>query len=126
MPGRVADASVLTALAFAEPGAQEAAESLGDYDLYEPTLLRYELASIARKKIIQYPGQREGLLRGLEAMLDIDIQWVEPDQRQVIEMALRSGLSTYDASYLLVAQAMALQLVTNDRRMRTAADSIRL
>ena len=126
MAGRVADASLLAAVAFGEPEAADAAALIGDADLYEPTLLGYELASIARKKISNYPDQRDGLLRGLEAILSLDIKWVEPDFLQVIDLALESGLSTYDASYMHLARTMALPLVTFDRRMRVAADALGL
>ena len=126
MPGKVADASVLAAVAFGEPEATDAAALIGDADLYEPTLLRYELASVARKKVSVYPDQRDGLLRGLEAFLSLDIKWVEPDHLQIIDLALKSGLSTYDASYLHLARALALPLVTHDRRMRVAAEALGL
>lgn len=53
MPGKVADASVLGAVVFGEPRATETRLLLAGADLYEPALLAYELASIARKK---YPG----------------------------------------------------------------------
>lgn len=55
MPGKVADASVLGAVVFGEPRAAEARSLLAGADLYEPVLLAYELASIARKKIGIYP-----------------------------------------------------------------------
>ena len=126
MPGKVADASLLAAVAFGEPEAADAAVLIGDADLYEPTLLGYELASIARKKVSDYPDQRDGLLRGLEAILSLDIKWVEPDHLQVIDLALESGLSTYDASYLHLARSLALPLVTFDRRMRVAAEALGL
>ena len=124
MPGKVADASLLAAVAFGEPEASAAAALIGDADLYEPALLGYEMASIARKKVSNYPDQRDGLLRGLEAMLSLDMHWVEPDHRQVIELALESGVSTYDASYLHLARALAIPLVTYDRRMRVAAEAL--
>ncbi len=39
MPARVVDASVVAAIAFAEPRAQEALALLGTDDLYAPSLL---------------------------------------------------------------------------------------
>lgn len=126
MPGKVADASLLAAVAFGEPEAALATALIGDADLYEPTLLGYELASIARKKISNYPEQRDGLLRGLLAILSLDMQLVEPDLQRVVELALESGLSTYDASYLRIAWSLALPLVTYDRRMRVAAEALGL
>lgn len=124
MPGKVADSSLLAAVAFGEPEAAEAAASIGDSDLYEPTLLRYELFSIARKKVSNHPEQRSGLLRGLRAILSLDMRWVEPNHQQVVELALESELSTYDVSYLYIARELALPLVTYDPWMRVAAGDL--
>ena len=126
MPAKVADASLLAAVAFGEPEAADAVVLIGDADLYEPILLRYEMASIARKKAASYPNQRAGLLRGLEAILNLDIKWVEPDHLEVVGLALEYGLSTYDASYLNLARTLALPLVTYDRKMRITAEALGL
>ena len=91
MPGKVADASVLAAVAFGEPQAAAAVALIGDGDLCEPILLGYELASLARKQISDHPEQRDGLMRGLLAVLGLEIHWVAPDHQQIIELALESG-----------------------------------
>lgn len=114
---RVADASVLAAMLFQEPRAEEAHTLLEGAELYEPTLLPYELASIARKKIVRYPEQREALLESLELGLQMDVRWVEVDHAAVVIMALDRGLSTYDAAYLYVADLIRGPLVTFDARL---------
>ena len=119
MPGRVADASVLGSLIFNEPRATEAATLLNGSDLYAPTLLTYELASVARKKILLYPEQREALLQALEIALELDIGWVDVDQPAAVALALETGLTTYDASYLYVSRHLDLPLVTFDERLGT-------
>ena len=48
----VVDASVLAALAFREDRAAEARTLLDGAELYAPSLLAYELVSIARQKIV--------------------------------------------------------------------------
>jgi len=58
MPARVADASVVAAIAFGEPRAMEAARLLSDAALFAPNLLPYELASVAWKKVRERPRQR--------------------------------------------------------------------
>ena len=77
MPGKVADASVLGAVVFGEPRAAEARSLLVGADLYEPVLLAYELASIARKKIGIYPEQKDIILLASEESLNMEINWVE-------------------------------------------------
>ncbi len=121
MPDRVADASVLGAIAFGESRGEEAVSLLESADLYEPSLLAYELSSIARSKIREDPEQRDSILRGLELMLDWDFAWMNIDQLQVVDLALETGLSTYDASYLYVARTLGLPLVTFDRRLQAVA-----
>ncbi len=120
MVGKVADASTLGAVVFGEPRSDEALTLLDSADLYEPALLRYELASIARKKIVRYPEQQHLLLRALEMALALDMTWVEVDYPQVVALALETGLTTYDASYLYVARALGLDLVTFDERLQSA------
>jgi len=77
MPGKVADASVLGAVVFGEPRAAEARSLLAGADLYEPVLLAYELASIARKKIGIYPEQKDIILLASEESVNMEINWVE-------------------------------------------------
>ncbi|MCI0779432.1 MAG: type II toxin-antitoxin system VapC family toxin, partial [Chloroflexi bacterium] len=80
MAASVADASVLAALLFDEPRRAEAEELLADADLFEPTLLPYELASVARKKIRLDPEQEEPVLRALELLAEVPFRWVVVDQ----------------------------------------------
>ncbi|MFQ6029538.1 MAG: type II toxin-antitoxin system VapC family toxin [Dehalococcoidia bacterium] len=120
MPGKVVDASVLGALIFNEPRAAEAASLLNDSDLYAPTLLAYELASVARKKILLYPEQREALLQALEIALALDITWVEVDHPAVARLALETNLTTYDASYLYLSRHLNFPLATFDERLGAA------
>ena len=123
MPAKVADASLLGAVVFDEPRATEARSMLAGADLYEPALLAYELASIARKKIGTSPDQKEALLQALEESLNMEINWVEIHHPAVVELALETGLTTYDASYLYLAKNLGLSLVTFDRQLSAFAPS---
>jgi len=58
MPGKVGDASVIGALIFGEPSAGRARSLLRGSEIYAPPLLSYDVASIALKKVLRYPGQR--------------------------------------------------------------------
>ena len=117
MPGSVADASVLAAMFFLEPRRAEAAGLLSEATLYEPPLLAFEMASVARKKIRQQPGLSDGLLRALRTALAADIQWIDLDQVEVVRLALQTGLTTYDASYLYLARSLRVPLLTFDERL---------
>ena len=119
MPGKVADASVLGALVFGEARAEEAAALLAEEPLYEPTLLAYELASIARKKIFQNPGLHTSIIEALGRALTADMNWADVDYMETLNLAVESGLTTYDASYLYVAQSLEIGLLTFDDQLRS-------
>ena len=108
---------------FGEPRAGEALELLGGADLYQPTLLAYELASVARKKVLKYPDQSETLLHALEMSLAMEIGWVEINHLEVVRLALETGLTTYDASYLYLARNLGIPLVTLDTQLQVFAAS---
>ena len=121
MIAEVVDASVLAALVFAEPRAKEAYTLLRGKRLYAPSLLPYELTSIARKKALRYPDQRHRLLRALDVALSVNIGWVEADHAVVCRLVLDARVSAYDACYLYVAKSLGLSLITFDERLRAAA-----
>ena len=124
MPASVVDTSVLAAIAFQEPRAEEAIALLRDRDLYAPALLAYELTSVAYKKSLRYPQDRTALSEALELALATDLHWVDVDHPRVLRMALDTGITTYDASYLYLSRALDAPLVTFDERLRSAAHLI--
>ena len=125
MAAKVVDASVLAAIVFGEPRADEADALLRGADLYAPELLAYELAHIAQKKSLAYPAQAEALERALESALAMDLGWSGVDHPAVLRLALSHDVTTYDASYLYLAQALGATLVTFDGRLSRAAEGRR-
>ncbi len=116
----VADCSALAALIFEEPAGEAAAAMLIDRALHAPTLLPYELASVALKK------QRAGAAQDwVDAALQtyaeqrIDLHPVPPDA--AARLAARYALSAYDAAYLWLAAALKAPLATFDRKLADAA-----
>ena len=120
MEGKVADVSVLAAMLFGEPRRDEAASLLRESDLYEPLLVAYELASITRKKMLRYPDERARLLEALRVGLSMEMTWVAVDHQQVVGLALETGLTTYDASYLQLSRRLGVPLVTFDQELQRA------
>ena len=118
MPGKVADASVMAAIAFGEPRADEAGALLDGSDIFAPTLLAYELTNVAMKKARAYPDRADAIERALSVSLRLNIRWAEVDHEAVLRLALDTGLTVYDASYIYVAQALRVPLATFDGRMR--------
>lgn len=118
----VVDASVLAAVAFGEPRREEAAALLRGRRLVAPDLLPYELASVARKKVAVDPSALDAVRVALAGTLKLPVTLVSPDQTAVLELALRLGLSTYDAAYVWLARSLGAPLMTLDRTLREAAD----
>ena len=117
MPTKVVDASVMAALIYEEPRAEEADALLRGAELHAPLLMAYELTNIARKKADQHPVRREELVAVLEAALAMDIHWRDVRHTSVLQIALETGLSTYDACYLYLSRLLGAGLVTFDRRL---------
>ncbi len=121
MPASVVDASALGAVAFGEPDAEEVAGLLAGADLYAPTLLGYELTSVARKKAARHPERRAAIAWALERALELDIQRVEVEHPAVLELALETGITSYDAAYLWLTRRLGASLVTLDAALKAAA-----
>lgn len=122
MPAKVVDASVLGAVAFNEPEKAEALRLIGDAELYAPSLLAYELTSIARKKVIRHPEARGPLASALRDALSANLHWVEVDHNEALDLSVELGLSSYDAAYLWLARRLNAPLVTFDARLRAVAE----
>lgn len=122
---KVVDASALAALLFGEPAAEEVSNRLGGAKLVAPTLLGYEIANTCLKKIRAYPERRALLLRAFEKWADMGIDIVSVDHAGVLLLAEKVGLTSYDASYLWLAERLDAELVTRDRRLARAAARLR-
>ena len=120
----VVDASALAALAFAEPSADLIAKRLQGATVFAPTLLRFELANTAWKKIRRQPSDAVRILTALDLVLSPrwGIDWREVDPADVVIIARATGLSAYDASYLWLAGFLGADLVTLDARLSRAGE----
>ncbi len=120
----VVDASVMAAVTFGEPGADEWSARLDGAALYAPTLLQYELQSVARKKCRRHADRGPAILQALDLALDRSqgITWMDPDALDVVMLANATGLTTYDASYLCLAGMLDADLVTRDEALAAALD----
>jgi predicted nucleic acid-binding protein len=121
MAVKIVDASALAALLFGEPEAEAIAIRLQDVRLAAPALLGFELASICLKKLRRHPEQRETLLAALAISSRMSIEIVETDHADTVRLAEASGLTSYDAAYLWLAQTLSGELVTLDRRLQRVA-----
>jgi predicted nucleic acid-binding protein len=126
MPARVVDASVVAAWCFREPRASEALALLQQADLYAPSLMAYELISIAVRKAGAYPDTVDLLSDALQTALALPIYWSDVDPAAVFRLAVDAKLTGYDASYLYLARVQGAPLATFDRRLALAAREVGL
>ena len=121
MAVKVIDASALAAIIFAEPDGRAVATSLETATLAAPTLLPFEMANICLKKMRLRPEARATVLVQFAAWDQFGIELLEIDPYSLPELAEQFGLTSYDASYLSLAQQLDAELVTLDRRLARAA-----
>jgi len=119
-PPVVVDCSVLVALLWGEANAADAAALLKGRSLHAPSLLRYELANVARSK--RRSGVPADVVRaGLETYAEQKVALHDAEPLPLFDLAERTGLSAYDAAYLWLAAELRAPLATYDRRLGEAA-----
>jgi predicted nucleic acid-binding protein len=118
---KIVDASALGALVFGEPAAEKIATILDRSPLAAPSLLRYELASICLEKRRMAPKKAKFILEAFRLADCLNIDIVAVDHVEVIRLAQKKNLTTYDASYLWLAEYLDGELVTLDQRLEKAA-----
>lgn len=117
----VIDASALAAVLHDEPEAPAVMAGCHG-ELLAPTLLPYEMASVARTKMLRRPDEAQRVLDCHAGFATIGVRLLEPDWRSLPQLAERWALSVYDAAYLQIALREGAPLVTLDARLAAAAD----
>ena len=125
----VLDASAALEAAFDdESGVVGAAvtDRLASDSAYVPSLWFSELVQALLQAVRRGRLSLESARAMLAAIVDCSITAV-PDHletRALLDIAHQTGLSAYDASYLLLAVDMGLELATCDRQLRAAAERV--
>jgi predicted nucleic acid-binding protein len=118
---KVVDASALAAILFQEAGWQDVVPRLQGAVLAAPELLRNEILNIAWKKIRRAPEMRAVNAAAVLALDDFKFTYHTINIQQILPLALDTGLTGYDASYLWLARALGAELVTLDARLDAVA-----
>ena len=118
---KVVDASALAAILFRESQAAAIAERLDGVRLVAPFLLGHELGNVCLMKCKRHPDQREALVQGFRLLEGFDVEEVATDHDAVLALALATGLTAYDASYLWLSRRLGAELVTLDRQLMAEA-----
>lgn len=117
---KVVDASALAALLFGEPEAEAVAGQLEGARLVAPGLLGFELANVCLIKSRRHPAQRRALMAAFRLRSQLRVEEVAVDHDGVLELAVATGLTAYDASYLWLRRELGAELVTRDQRLARA------
>ena len=119
----VVDASAVGAIAFGEPDGPTLVAHLQGETLLAPTLLDYEIASIAWKKARAHPESAAQIQAALDAASRLRIDRVPVPAVDLLRVARETRLTVYDAAYLWLARTRDAELVTLDRKLADAAGS---
>ena len=118
---KVVDASALAAVLFGEADAEEVIRDLDGCRLAAPALLSYEIASVCLKKMRRHPAERAAFAQAFGRLSELGVAETDVDIDEVLLLAERKRLTSYDASYLWLAVELGAELVTLDRRLAAAA-----
>lgn len=115
----VVDASALGAVVFKEAEGAHVLARLRSRVLVAPRLMAYELANVAVLKAKAHPESAAWIMKALTRALseDFALTWSDVEYGEVADLAVRTGLTAYDASYLWLAEHMGAELVTLDKAL---------
>ncbi|HET8608068.1 MAG TPA: type II toxin-antitoxin system VapC family toxin [Gaiellaceae bacterium] len=117
----VCDASALVALLMDDgTDGRWAADALAGADLAAPTLVPFETANVFRR--LERSGQvgPDQAAQAHADLLDLAVEQWPYELLAARAWELRHVLSSYDASYVALAELLDVTLVTLDRRLASA------
>jgi predicted nucleic acid-binding protein len=121
----VIDASATAELVLARPSAAAIARHVAahDHDLHAPHLLDVEVLSAIRRLVATRDATTERATEAITDLLDLPIARYPHDVLVPRVWELRKNFSSYDATYLALAEALTddgAPLLTTDRRFARA------
>ncbi len=121
MPDKVVDCSAIAAVLFGEPEGAAVLPRVEGARLFAPFSLGFELANTCAVKSRKRPDEAAGLQRRWSDRAALNIETVDVDLDATLELALATGLSAYDASYLWLSRELGAELITLDEKLARAA-----
>lgn len=118
----VVDASVVVKWALPEPHHGEARRLRDDHlagrvRAVAPPCLWLEVASALRKHVNRGIIGRDKAVEALRLLHQIDIEIIDVEPAQVLETALRLGVTVYDAAYISLAESLGVDFYTADEKL---------
>jgi predicted nucleic acid-binding protein len=105
------------------PYTQTISERLQEDRAWAPVLWELELTNVLRTSCLRQrlTAQRAQEILGHLGALPIEVDRAPVPPRELLALALRFGLSSYDAAYLELALRKQLPVATQDEGLRAAA-----
>jgi len=91
--------------------------SNGEVEIYAPTILIYEVANSLRSAIVSNRVSKKVAKRTLREFLNLTIIYKEIDFEKALKESLKSRLSIYDASYLVLSKQINAPIVSLDKKL---------
>lgn len=117
---KVIDASALCAILFNELEAEAVTDLIGDADLVAPALLGFELINVCCTKMRRHPDRRPVLTASFAMRHRFGVRERAVDPDAVVQLAIATGLTGYDANYLWLSRHLGAELITLDRQLARA------
>lgn len=121
----VVDASAVGAILFNEPDGATIRAHIRGESVIAPELIDYELANICVKRLRRYRSEVSETLVVFDELGALPITRVHVPPKDAAELAVRTGLSAYDAAYLWLALSNDVELVTLDHRLADVNERLR-
>lgn len=90
----------------------------GEISLISVPLLTYEVLNSLRSAFLQKRLNLKLCVQLASDFLNLIITEIPIDQKEVFQEALKKNLSFYDASYLVLAKAKHIPLLTKDKALK--------
>lgn len=122
----VVDASAVVEVLLRTPQAATFERTLSDpgLDLHVPAVCDLEVVSGLRSGVLKGSFSPTRAEEAIEDYLDLPLTRHGHQAFLNRSFALRDVLSTYDATYVALAEALEADLVTADRRLARAAEAL--
>lgn len=115
----------MAAVVFGEPGADDLTSALAGCHLIAPPILAMEMANVCISKCRRRPETADATLHLYRTWLRSDVELLPVETDAVVRSALATGLTAYDAAYLVLAIGTGADLVTLDKALVRAAEDAR-
>jgi predicted nucleic acid-binding protein len=120
----VIDASAILAVIIGEPERDRIVEMTGGHNLVGPGSIPWEIGNAFSSMLKQRRVSIDEARQGLSIFQSIAIRYLAVDLENALSIAHAANLYAYDAYFLDCAARHAAPLLTLDRPLRRAADTI--